>query len=127
MYHVEGRDLPALVAPEQCAVGGILDRVAPDRWIEERYADADHAVAAIALGERVAEDLIQGSDVVEPCQEWPLYLLRGSPRPGGDHQACSADAGSGVSSNRSPPSPGGSTTVPPGQSCSTSDDPLSWS
>ena len=44
---------------------GILDRVAPDRRIEKRHAHADHAVAAIALGERVAEHLVERGDVLE--------------------------------------------------------------
>ena len=43
VHDVERRDLAALVAPHHRAAGRILDRVAPDRGIEERHAHAHDA------------------------------------------------------------------------------------
>ena len=76
MDHVERDDVTAIVAPEHRALRCVLDRVAPDGGIEERDAHADHAVATIALGERVAEHLVQLADLVEPSTKRPFDRVR---------------------------------------------------
>jgi hypothetical protein len=76
VHHVEGDDVTAVVAPEHRAGVGIFDRVAPDRRIEKGNAHANHAVAPIPLGERIAEDLIQFGDLLQPRTERPFDRLR---------------------------------------------------
>src|SRR5207237_857907 len=66
MHDVEGDDFASLAAPHHRAVCGVANRVAPDGGIQEGHADADHAVATVALSERLAEDLIELVDLVEP-------------------------------------------------------------
>src|SRR6267143_6376065 len=61
--HVERRDVAVLVAPHHRALAGIEQRVAPDQRIQLRDADADEAVAAIAIGESLGKDAVQPLDV----------------------------------------------------------------
>ena len=118
MYHVERRDVPAVVTPEHRPRVGVLDRVAPDRRIEIRDAHANHAVATIALGERVAEDLVQIGDVLEPRPERAVDGVRWAPRASRDHQSAAPIVSCAASSKADVPNVG---------SCSTRDAPVSSS
>src|SRR2546422_10885270 len=60
---VERRDVAVLVAPHHRTFAGIEERVAPDQGIQLRDADADQAVAAIAIGEGLRKDAVQPLDV----------------------------------------------------------------
>src|SRR5687767_11035360 len=84
---VEGHDLVTVITPDERAPIGILDGVPPDRGVEKRDANADHAVAAISLAEGIAEDLVQTSDVLEPRRLRSFGLMLGTPRPRGRHQS----------------------------------------
>jgi len=50
----------------------VFDRVTPNRRVEKRDPHPNHPVATIALGERVAEDLIQLADLVELRAIWAV-------------------------------------------------------
>src|SRR3990172_7240363 len=60
---VERRDRTPIVAPEHRAVARILDRIAPDGGVERRHAHAHQAVAAVPVGEGLAEERVQRTDV----------------------------------------------------------------
>src|SRR6185437_9375502 len=97
VHDVEGHDLAPLVAPQERAGARILDRVAPDERIEVGHAHAHHAVAPIPLGEAVAEDLVEGGDVLHARPLRAVGMVPRSPRPRDGHQpAAPAAASSGA-------------------------------
>src|SRR4029079_12827807 len=63
MRDVERDDLLAFTTPRHRPRPRILDRITPDRRIQEWHAYADHPVTPIAFRERIAEYLIQRRDV----------------------------------------------------------------
>src|SRR5262245_64056582 len=77
MRDVERDDLIPLPAPRHRARSGVLDCITPDCWIEKRYAHADHPVAPIALGKRVAEHLIERRHVALPHRVGTVSVPRG--------------------------------------------------
>src|SRR5579862_245785 len=65
VHHVKRGDRATVIAPDHRAQVGILDRIAPDRRIEERHPDTGQAVAAISLRKSRAEDLVQFADTAQ--------------------------------------------------------------
>src|SRR5687768_15921528 len=110
MGDVERGDLAALATPQHRPARRILDRVAPDRLIQERDAHADHPIAAIALGERIAEYLVQRTDLLRTHRLRTIERPDVSPAARRGHQSpASASCGrtgepsGGASSGASPP------------------------
>ena len=58
-------------------IGRVFDGVAPDHRVEERHANAHHAVSPVTLSERIAEHLVQFIDLVELFTEELREFLRG--------------------------------------------------
>jgi hypothetical protein len=69
---IERRHVSGRVAPEHRAVMRVVDRVAPDRRIERRHADADESVTPIALREGFAEQHVERTDVGACDREWSI-------------------------------------------------------
>src|SRR6185503_5991311 len=87
VHDVERHDVAPLAAPDHRAVGGIADGVPPHRGIEKGHPHAHHAVAAIAFGERLAEDLIQLVDLLDLRGIRPVDDVAGAPGARGRHQS----------------------------------------
>src|SRR5437773_2964854 len=92
VYDVERDDLAALAAPHHRPVRGVANRITPHRGVQERYAHADHAVAAVALRERLAEDLIELVDLIEPRGIRAVENVAWTPRARGRHQSAAPAA-----------------------------------
>src|SRR5580698_2686782 len=103
VHDVECRHLAALPPPQHRTGSRIVQRVPPDRWIEEWHPHPHHPIPAIPLRERVAEYPVERRDVLPPRHEWPVRLMLLAPGARDRHHAAlsatigrsSGDVGSG--------------------------------
>src|SRR6185437_6922056 len=84
---VEGRDLAAIIAPEERAAIRVGHGILPDGWIEVRHPYTGEPVAPVPLGEAVGKDAVQRGDVGESCLERSLRHLMRPPVAGDGHQS----------------------------------------
>src|SRR6185295_2503634 len=101
MRDVERDDLLAFTTPRHRPRPRILDRITPDRRIQDRQAPTDHPVTAVAFRERVAEHLVQRGDVRLPHGVRPVSMTRGFPIACGRHQPVASNSSYALSSSSS--------------------------